>query len=769
MVAWTTAAASTNVSAAFLLVSLVYWGVLIVMTSTQHRIRNLMGALIVVVLTTTVLVPSATAADDISVIGTANSFGRPFSMVLDSADNPVIAFYDTNGKDLYVVRCADPACATSTTQIVDSTGDVGQDPSLVLDSVGNPVVAYHDGGNDDLKLLHCDDPNCTPAGNSITRPDSAGITGQEPSLKLDAAGNPVIAYGDSSADTLNILHCNDPNCTPAGNSIEAPVTGLPAHVDPSLVLDAAGNPVVAYYDLSPSETHLELLHCNDPNCAPGGDTSFVIDDRQFAGEEASLALDSAGNPVVVYRVTWIYNNLRFIHCDDPNCAPGGDPIQILAGDLLNATGYFPSVVLAPNGNPIITYMSDESPLALNVMYCHDVDCLSKSVGKPNAVTGRSINASAIALDSRGLPVVSFISSSAGVRRLDLVRCDDLNCGLPPTAVADAGYETYNVAPLTVAAPGVLANDVDDDSLTLTATVASQPANGTVVVNADGSFTYTPTAGYVGTDTFSYRANDATDSSSPVTVTINVEAPVYCGGQLVTIDLRKPNAGSPTSGPDVIFGTPGDDLINAGQGDDWICGEGGNDTINAGDGKDFAFGGPGNDALTGGDGNDRLRGQEGVDTIVGNDGNDFLYGGIDDDIINGNDGNDTIGGFGGADTIDGGDGNDKIFGGFGPDTIDGGRGDDQIRGLIGNDTIRGEDGNDSLYGDNGQDNLSGGSGNDLLSGGNSLDALSGGSGDDSLRGGKGSDSLDGGPGSDTCTGNTGDDTASTTCENIFGVP
>ncbi|WP_433005618.1 LamG-like jellyroll fold domain-containing protein [Kribbella sp. CA-294648] len=91
----------------------------------------------------------------------------------------------------------------------------------------------------------------------------------------------------------------------------------------------------------------------------------------------------------------------------------------------------------------------------------------------------------------------------------------------PVGAADA-YGTVEDKPLTVAAPGVLANDTDADGDPLTAGGVTQPANGTVVLAANGSFTYSPKAGFSGTDTFTYTAFDGTVSSAKTTVTITVE-------------------------------------------------------------------------------------------------------------------------------------------------------------------------------------------------------------------------------------------------------
>src|SRR5207244_8102189 len=89
--------------------------------------------------------------------------------------------------------------------------------------------------------------------------------------------------------------------------------------------------------------------------------------------------------------------------------------------------------------------------------------------------------------------------------------------------ANDSYATTEDTPLTVAAPGVLVNDSDIDSSTITAVKTSNPSHGTVTLNADGSFIYTPAANYNGTDSFTYRARDGALGSATATVTITVRA------------------------------------------------------------------------------------------------------------------------------------------------------------------------------------------------------------------------------------------------------
>jgi len=92
---------------------------------------------------------------------------------------------------------------------------------------------------------------------------------------------------------------------------------------------------------------------------------------------------------------------------------------------------------------------------------------------------------------------------------------------PPVA-NDDDYSTDEDQLLNVTAPGVLSNDTDPNGDTLTAVKVSDPTNGSLTLNSDGSFTYTPNNGFSGTDSFTYKANDGTNDSNVVTVTITVQ-------------------------------------------------------------------------------------------------------------------------------------------------------------------------------------------------------------------------------------------------------
>lgn len=99
----------------------------------------------------------------------------------------------------------------------------------------------------------------------------------------------------------------------------------------------------------------------------------------------------------------------------------------------------------------------------------------------------------------------------------------VNVNDPPVAVGDS-YDAGSLSSLTVAAPGVLANDVDPEGDTLAAILVSGPSHGTLTLGADGAFEYTPDDGFVGNDSFTYRTTDGLENSGLATVTIQVQPP-----------------------------------------------------------------------------------------------------------------------------------------------------------------------------------------------------------------------------------------------------
>ncbi|MCP4361462.1 MAG: tandem-95 repeat protein, partial [Chloroflexi bacterium] len=342
----------------------------------------------------------------------------------------------------------------------------------------------------------------------------------------------------------------------------------------------------------------------------------------------------------------------------------------------------------------------------------------------------------------------------------------------PVALDDSAATSENLAVNIDVQANDSAGPADEDP-SLTTTSVTTPANGTAVIETDGTITYTPDAAFNGSDSFSYTVCDSGGlcNTATVDVTVNADnsAPVANDDSAatneataVTIDvlfndsdvdgdsLSLESVTQPVSGTAVISGTmvvytptvgfSGSDSFTYTVSD----GNGGSDTatvtvtVNATTGVPFAtcggfdifevtageYDAPGfsGTLIVGSENQDYLHGTSGSDLILGLDGPDYIFGRGDNDIICGGNGFDIIYGQRGNDTLYGDNQGDWLIGGRGQDTLYGGAGYDLLIGNRGADDLFGGDGPDDLYGQRGDDNLDGGDGYDFCKGGQGTDML-----------------------------------------------
>ncbi len=153
--------------------------------------------------------------------------------------------------------------------------------------------------------------------------------------------------------------------------------------------------------------------------------------------------------------------------------------------------------------------------------------------------------------SGGIGMAMWTAGVVNTMSVDNVVVSTLTTNQSPVAVNDTYSTTLNTA-LTVAAPGVLGNDTDPEGATLSAQLVTGPSHGTITLNSNGSFTYTPLAGYVGSDSFTYRASDGTTNSNTATVTISITS---TGNVLFADDFtRSANPPAPLSPWTGVTGT-----------------------------------------------------------------------------------------------------------------------------------------------------------------------------------------------------------------------
>jgi hypothetical protein len=155
-----------------------------------------------------------------------------------------------------------------------------------------------------------------------------------------------------------------------------------------------------------------------------------------------------------------------------------------------------------------------------------------------------------------LVVASAAVASQGTGNYNLI-VNGAVTPLPPITVNDA-YSVTRDTTLTVPSPGVLANDNANGAGGLSAQLVGGPASGTLSLGASGSVSYTPNPGFVGSDSFTYRAVSGGGAGNVATVTISVvtttdphpPADLYAAsivGNTVTLRFTPPAGGPAPTG------------------------------------------------------------------------------------------------------------------------------------------------------------------------------------------------------------------------------
>jgi VCBS repeat-containing protein len=290
--------------------------------------------------------------------------------------------------------------------------------------------------------------------------------------------------------------------------------------------------VVGYYDESDGESQLTVniggttldswAFSDSPGGTRASSQNFTL--RTIAtgisitnGSEIELigVLDDGE----VARVDYI----EFIPVGSPNQAP------IAQVDAYAATE--DTVLTVPVENGVLSNDSDPEADSLTVTAYDAVSTANGTV----VMTADGAFTYTPTMDFAGTDSFTYTVSD-GVNAVSQTVTVNVN----PVNDAPVGNEdslsTGSGTPLTFWSVELLANDSDIDGDALSLESVTQPANGTVTDNNDGTFTYTPNANFSGIDSFSYVVTDGTTSSAPVPVNVSVDfvntAPIATADDLV---------------------------------------------------------------------------------------------------------------------------------------------------------------------------------------------------------------------------------------------
>jgi len=278
-----------------------------------------------------------------------------------------------------------------------------------------------------------------------------------------------------------------------------------------------------------------------PNLPPAADAGgpYVVNEGDSVALDGSGSSDPDDGDVLTYE--WDLDNDGVF--ETPGQTPAFDasgldgpsdiPVALKVTDIAGATDVDTSVVSVLNVAPSVaadnaTVTKNEGQTASNTGTFSDPGAdtvtVTASVGILTQVGTQSGTWSWMYGTSDGPDDSQTVTITAGDGEggVSTTTFDLFVLNVPPVASDDV-YGTNEDTPLIVAAPGVLEFDTDVPTDPLTASVTTGPSNGVLVLNGNGSFTYTPDFNWFGTDSFVYTAMDDDGATDTATVTINVAA------------------------------------------------------------------------------------------------------------------------------------------------------------------------------------------------------------------------------------------------------
>ena len=380
----------------------------------------------------------------------------------------------------------------------------------------------------------------TPGGTVTVSDGTASCTGSAPS------GSCSLASTTSGSKTLTVTYDGDANFATSSQTTSHSVTAATASVGVS----SSGNPSVA------GEAVTFTATVSGAAGTPTGSVQFSFDGTPVG---SPVALDAGGAATTTtsslavgpHSVTATYGGSATYAAGAVGTLAGGQAVG--QGSTTTAvtltSGADPSVAGSTvTFTATISVTAPASGSATGTVQFQDG---GSDLDAPQTISAgaASLTTSALAAGSHSITAVyagdaAFTGSTSPALSHTVTAVNGA-----PSATAD-GYSTAEDAPLTVpAGTGVLANDSDPDSDPLTAVLDAGPTSGSLTLNPDGSFSYTPDADFNGADQFSYHATDGTASSATVVVSLTINAvndpPVFTAGADQTV-------ASPT-GPQTVAG------------------------------------------------------------------------------------------------------------------------------------------------------------------------------------------------------------------------
>ena len=454
----------------------------------------------------------------VTTLGGAPSMLLEKTATLDLGADGVLGAGDTVAYDFRVVNTGNVTLT-----------DIGVSDAMVAVQ-GGPLATLEPGAEDSTTFS---------AVYTLTQADidAGGVTNTATATGTTPSGDPVTSVSDDPANPDDV----DPDGD--GNPSDPTVTTLAPDASMALlkvaVLDDGGD---GFADIGDTITY-NFTVTNTGNVSL---SDLTIEDALVAVDGTLATLAPGASDSTTFSATYTLSADDLESGSVTNTAtvtgnsPSGDPVTGVSDDPTDPTDADPDGDGNPSDPTVTPLRVDYAPVAVADSTATQ---MGVAVAIPVLANDSDADGDALAIDAvtqpdngsvtftpEGTLVYTPADGFVGTDSFTYTVCDpEGRCATAdvtvtvdndtPVATADsAGTEPGT--PVTVA---VLLNDTDPNDDDLRVTDVVQPASGTVVINPDGTLTYTPEPGFEGVDTFTYTACDFEGNCDTASVSVNVSA------------------------------------------------------------------------------------------------------------------------------------------------------------------------------------------------------------------------------------------------------
>ena len=453
---------------------------------------------------------------------------------------------DYNGTDSFTYTISDGTGGTDTATVNLTVNPENDDPVATDDSA---ILAEDSAATLNVLANDTDLDGGTISLDNVTQPEHGLVTVNEDGTVTytpDANYNGTdsftytISDGAGGTDTATVnLTVNSENDAPvAVNDAVSGIEDVAVVIDPETLLandtDIEGDVLEITAVDSPVGGTVEIVDGNivftpDANFSGNASFDYTVTDEAGNISTATTTVDIeavADAPTVSVDLTLVSQSTGGGGDDDSSHGGGRHQRKRGDDDDDSDTGEGMESVYDLDIQTALTDTDGSESLTLEVTGLPSGATLSAGTLNtdgswtltPDQLDGLQLTLDSSVPDDFNLTVTSTSTEASNLDSASSSASASIGVNINPDAADDTATLNEDAA-VTI---DVLANDTDADGDALSVTEVTQPDHGSVVLNADGTVTYTPDADYNGTDTFTYTVSDGAGGTDTASVNLTVD-------------------------------------------------------------------------------------------------------------------------------------------------------------------------------------------------------------------------------------------------------